>query len=72
MYAIFKILLENYEKAVHAHNYRFFWKGLCFNYLISPFMAVRLDFLKVIYSGWVSINPQPSHWKKNYLNINIT
>ena len=25
---------RNYEKAVYMHNYRFFWKGLCFNYLI--------------------------------------
>ena len=23
MFAIFLILLQNYEKAVHAHNYRF-------------------------------------------------
>ena len=35
MCVIFIILLKNYEKAVHAHNYRFLWKGLCFNYLIS-------------------------------------
>ena len=37
-FSIFKYslyLLENYEKAVHAHSYRFFWKGLCFNDLIS-------------------------------------
>ena len=27
MYVIFIILLQNYEKAVHVHNYRFFWKG---------------------------------------------
>ena len=32
MYVIFIILLQNYEKAIHAHNYRFFWKGLCLNY----------------------------------------
>ena len=30
MYVVFITLLQNYEKAVHAHNYRFFWKGLCF------------------------------------------
>ena len=29
------MLLQNYEKAVDRHNYRFFWKGLCFNDLIS-------------------------------------
>ena len=32
-YSLF--LLGNYEKAVNARNYRFFWKGPCFNYLIS-------------------------------------
>ena len=32
-YSLF--LLGNYEKVVNAHNYRFFWKGPCFNYLIS-------------------------------------
>ena len=31
----FMFLLLNYEKSVHAHNYRFFLKVLCFNYLIS-------------------------------------
>ena len=35
MYIIFIISLWHYEKTVHAHNYWFFWKGLCFNYLIS-------------------------------------
>ena len=34
MYVVFIILLENYEKAVHMHNYNFFRKGLCFNYHI--------------------------------------
>ena len=33
MYVIFRILLQNYEKAIHTHNYRFFWKGMCFNCL---------------------------------------
>ena len=28
-------LLYNYEKVAHLNNYGFFWKGLCFNYLIS-------------------------------------
>ena len=27
-------LLYNYEKVAHLNNYGFFWKGLCFNYLI--------------------------------------
>ena len=29
------IITKNYEKAVHAQNYRFFWKKLCLNYLIQ-------------------------------------
>ena len=57
MYAIFKILLQNYEKAVHAHNYRLFWKGLCFKYLISTLCFKGLRFLKVICSGWISTTP---------------
>ena len=28
MYVIFIILLQNYEKTVHVHNYMFFWKGM--------------------------------------------
>ena len=28
-------LLYNYEKVAHLNNYGFFWKGPCFNYLIS-------------------------------------
>ena len=56
VYVIFVILLQNYEKAIHAHNYRFFWKGLCFNYLISTLMG----FFKIIYSGLVSMIPLPS------------
>ena len=51
MSVIFIFLLQNYEKAIYAHNYRFFWKGLCFNYLISTFMTLRMGFFKVIYSG---------------------
>ena len=35
MYVICISLVQKYEKAVHVHNYRFFWKRLCFNYLIS-------------------------------------
>ena len=42
MCVIFIILLKNYEKAVHAHNYRFLWKGLCFNYLISPLYGSKV------------------------------
>ena len=42
---------------MHAHNYRFFWKGMYFSYLIS-IMALRLHFfLKEIYYGWVNMNP---------------
>ena len=39
---IFKILLRNYEKAVHAHNCRFLWKRLCFNYFISPLYGSKI------------------------------
>ena len=35
MHVVFIILLLNYEKTVHVHNYRFFWNGPCFNYPIS-------------------------------------
>ena len=35
MWVIFIILLYIIKKTVHAHNYTFFWKGLCFIYLIS-------------------------------------
>ena len=28
MYVIFIILLQNYEKTVHVHNYMFYWKGM--------------------------------------------
>ena len=55
MYIIFMILSQNYEKAVHVDNYRLLWKGLCFNSVISTLMALGLGFLKVIYSGWVSM-----------------
>ena len=52
--------MYNYEKAVHAHNHGFFWKGLCFNYLVSTlFISLRLSFLKVIYSGWIDNPPPP-------------
>ena len=53
-----------YEKVIHVHNYSFFWKGLYFN-----IMTLMLSFLKVIYYGWVSMNP---NFYKNYYNINIT
>ena len=46
MYVTFITLLENYEIAIHAHNYRFFWKELCFNYLISTLWIFQL------YEGW--------------------
>ena len=36
------------EKAVNAHNYRFFWKGPCFNYLIS---TLRLGFNAGLFEG---------------------
>ena len=42
MYVIFIILFSNYEKAVHVPNYRFFWKGLCFNYLISTLSSLHM------------------------------
>ena len=42
MYVIFIILLLNYENTVHAHNYRFFWKGLCFNYPISTLSPLHM------------------------------
>ena len=29
------LIIKIMKKAVHAHNYRVFWKGLCFNYLTS-------------------------------------
>ena len=29
LYVIFMILLQNYEKTVHAYNYRFFWRRDC-------------------------------------------
>ena len=29
---MYVVILYNYEKAVHAHNHRFFWKRMCFNY----------------------------------------
>ena len=40
MNVIFIILLQNYEKGVHVHNYWFFWNGLNFNYFISTVMAL--------------------------------
>ena len=54
IYVVFIILLQNYEKTVDAHKYRLLWKGLGLNY----FKALRLDFLKVIYSTWVGMTPQ--------------
>ena len=54
MYVVFIILLQNNEKAVDGHSYRFFCKGLGFNYL----EALSLNFLKVIYSTWVSVTPR--------------
>ena len=54
IYVVFIILLQNYEKTVDVHNYRLLWKGLGLNYL----KALRLDFLKVIYSAWVGMTPQ--------------
>ena len=43
MYVIFVILFQNYEKAIHAHNFRLFWKGLCFNYLISTLWLFQVN-----------------------------
>ena len=56
MYVILIILLQNYEKAVHAHNYMFFWKGLFFNYFILTLMALGMGFLKVIYTFFLIEN----------------
>ena len=56
MYVIFIILLQNYEKAIHAHNYRFFWKELCFNYLISPYLIILFQ---GIHSGLVIMTSFP-------------
>ena len=54
MYIIFVILFKNYEKGVHAHNYRFFWKEL--------FYLWKLDWIfKVICSGWVNMTPPQNH-----------
>ena len=41
-------ILYNYEKAVHMHNYWFFWKILCFNYLIST-LYISLTLLFQLY-----------------------
>ena len=72
-YSLF--LLENYEKAVNAHNYRFFWKGLCFNYLISTlwlgfnagffesnlFWVCQYAGLEIISSCWRKPVETPNH-----------
>ena len=29
-------------KAAHEHNYKFFWEGLCFNYLISTLSPLHM------------------------------
>ena len=55
MYVTFITLLENYEIAIHAHNYRFFWKELCFNYLISTLWIFQLyEDWAFFYLFWVS------------------
>ena len=57
MHIIFIILLQNYEKAVHAQNYRLFWKGLCFNYLISTLRNAPYSLYHFIYSLWYNLIP---------------
>ena len=52
MYVIFMIALQNYEKNVHVHNYRFFERDCV---LIILFYGSKAPFLEVIYSGWVSM-----------------
>ena len=44
MYFIFIILLTNYEKDLHVHNYRFCWKGMKGVESYFNFMAQRLAF----------------------------
>ena len=48
MYVIFMIALQNYEKNVHVHNYRFFDRDCV---LIILFYGSKAAFLEVIYSG---------------------
>ena len=54
MYVIFIIFLQNYEKAVHANNHRFFWKGLCLNYLFQLYRSEAGLFESNLF--WVSIS----------------
>ena len=56
VYTILITLLFNYEKAVHIHNYMFFWKGL-FWLSYFNFMALKPGIFKVIYSGWIIVPP---------------
>ena len=51
MYIIFVILLQNHEKAVRT-ILGSFGRDCYFS-----FMTLRLGFLKVIFSGWVSMTP---------------
>ena len=57
MYIIFMILVQNYENAIHAHNYRLFCKGLFLIILFQLYDTKGGLFGGNFYSGWVSLTP---------------
>ena len=64
-------LLWSYEKAVDVHNYRLFWKGLCF--ILFQLYGSKAGLFKGTLFWVVEYDSfSPSYWKKNYSNINIT
>ena len=56
MYDIFIILLWNFKKSVHIHNYIGSF-GRAYVLVISFQLYVSTTGLEVIYAGWVSMTP---------------